>query len=286
MPHTAPHNPSCSSARCCYVLLLKERHPPMNSPAIQRFRDKLNAGRFCIGPAITFTDPMVSAALADSADFLWIDCEHSQMSMEAVRGHFLAARAKSVPALVRVPGSGMRFIKPMLDSGADGVIVPQIYSAAEARQVVSDCRYPPLGTRGFGPRVPTNFDREGGAEYVERANRDVFVCVQIETAEALAEIDEIAAIPGLDSLVLGPWDLSGGLGVLGQVDHPRVVAAIDTVIARARAAGKFVAAGGPADAAYAARMAERGLHWLQWGSDFSYMVNYFDSATRAMRTAQ
>jgi 2-keto-3-deoxy-L-rhamnonate aldolase RhmA len=257
----------------------------MNIPAIQRFKDKLIAGQFCFGPAISFSDPLVSAALGETADFLWIDGEHAAMSMEAVHGHILAARSTGIPALVRVPGSGMRFIKPVLDAGADGVIVPQIYGAAEARQVATDSRYPPLGTRGFGPRVPSNFDRIGSKDYVERANSNVFVCVQIETAEALAEIDAIVAVPGIDAVVIGPWDLSGALGVLGQPEHPRVVEAIELVASKARAAGKFVGAGGAADVGFATRMAKRGVQWLQWGGDYSYMVSYFDHGAQQIRDA-
>jgi 4-hydroxy-2-oxoheptanedioate aldolase len=151
--------------------------------------------------------------------------------------------------------------------------------------VARDCRYPPLGTRGFGPRVPSNFDRDAGKDYVERANRDLFVCVQIETAEALAEIDDIVALPGIDSVVLGPWDLSGALGVLGEPEHPRVVEAIERVVAKARSAGKFVGAGGAADLGYASRMAGRGVQWLQWGGDYSYMVAYFDNAVGQLRAA-
>lgn len=257
----------------------------MNSPALLKFRNKLESGQFCIGPAITFSDPMVSLALADSADYLWIDCEHAAMSIETVRGHILSAQVKGVPALVRVPGSGMREIKPMLDNGADGIIVPQIYSAAEARQVASDCRYPPMGTRGFGPRVPSNFDRVSMPDYLARANRHLFVCVQIETAEALAEIDEIVKIDGIDSVVLGPNDLSGALGVLGQPEHPKVLTAIERVVRSARAANKFVGVGGGADAGYAQRMAALGMHWIQWGGDYGYMTKYFDNNVRQLRDA-
>jgi 2-keto-3-deoxy-L-rhamnonate aldolase RhmA len=190
--------------------------------AIARFRQRLAAGQLCIGASISLTDPHASAALGPSVDFLWIDLEHSLMSPEAMSAHLLAARAQQTPALVRVTGSSTPFIKPVLDAGAEGIIVPQVRSVAEVRQVVADCRYPPLGQRGFGPRVPSNYGREEGQSYIERANREIFVAVQIETAEALAALDEILAVPGLDSLVLGPWDLSGALGRLGDVEHPEV----------------------------------------------------------------
>lgn len=252
--------------------------------AISRFREQLAADEVCIGASITFTDPRVTDALADSVDFLWIDLEHSFMSPEALSGHLLAARGRQKAALVRVTGSSTPFIKPVLDMGADGIIVPQIRSADEVWRVVRDCRYPPQGHRGYGPRVPSNYGRDGGAEYIARANRELFVAVQIETAEALAALDEILAIPGLDALVLGPSDLSGALGRLGDVEHPTVVAAIETVIAKTRAAGLSVGAGMGTDAAYAAKMAKRGVQWLQVGCDFGYLVEAMDGITKGIRT--
>jgi len=250
---------------------------------ILRFRQRMSAGDICIGPSITFADPTVSDALGDSVDFLWIDLEHSAMSPAALQGHFLAARNHQIPALVRVPGSDTPFIKPVLDSGADGIIVPQVRSAAEVQHVVDDCRYPPFGRRGYGPRVPSNYGRDGGAEYVARANEAIFVAAQIENREGVAAIDEIVAIPGLDSIVLGPSDLSMSLGHPGNPEHPDVVSAIDHVIATARRAGLFVGSGMGPDANYAVTMARRGAQWLQVGGDFSYMIAYADQMTAHIR---
>ena len=250
---------------------------------IAGFRAKLDAGQSCVSPAITFADPLVTDALASSVDFFWIDLEHSAMDPGALAGHLLAARAHRVPALVRVAGSDTPFIKPILDGGAEGIVVPQIRSAEEVRRVVSDCRYPPLGQRGFGPRVPSDYGRDAGPDYVERANRELFVAVQIENADALEALDEIAAVPGLDSLCLGPWDLSGALGHLGEVEHPSVVAAIETVIAKARAAGLYVGAGMGSDPDYARLMIRRGVQWLQVGTDCTYLFERMDQIVSSIR---
>jgi len=246
---------------------------------IAAFRAKLDAGIPCIGPGITFTDPLVTDALASSVDFFWIDLEHSGMSTETLGRHLLATRARGVPALVRVPGSAVALIKPVLDIGADGIIVPQVRSADEVRAIVDACRYPPSGHRGWGPRVPTNYGRDPQPEYLERASR-LFVAVQIETLEAMAELEAIAAIPGLDSLALGPWDLSGAHGHLGDVEHPVVVAAIERTIAAARAAGKYIGTGMGPDPAYAATMARRGCQWLQVGDDCGYLIQAADRLRR------
>lgn len=252
--------------------------------AITQFRERLAADEICIGASITLTDPRVTDALADSVDFFWIDLEHCMMSPEALSGHLLAARGRGKAALVRVTGSSTPFIKPILDMGADGIIVPQVRTADEVWRIVRDCRYPPQGQRGYGPRVPSNYGRDGGATYIARANQELFVAVQIETAEALAALDDILAIPGLDSLVLGPQDLSGALGRLGDVEHPTVVEAMQTVINKTRASGRFVGAGMGTDVGYAATMAQRGVQWLQVGGDFGYMIEAMDGIAAGIRT--
>ncbi|MBI2844307.1 MAG: 2-dehydro-3-deoxyglucarate aldolase [Armatimonadetes bacterium] len=251
--------------------------------AIRLFREQLKSGKICLGASISIADPVVADALADSVDFFWIDQEHCPMSPEALTGHLRATRARGVPALVRIRGIGSPFIKPVLDAGADGVIVPQIRSADEVRQVVSDCRYPPLGARGYGPRIPSNYGRNGGRDYIDSANKGVFVSVQIETAEALDALDEIAAVPGVDSLVIGPMDLSGALGVLGDVEHPKVVAAIERVIATAREAGLFVGTGMGPNPDYACVMARRGVQWMHVGNDFDYLVCHMNQITYRVR---
>lgn len=255
-----------------------------NLSPIAAFRTKLTAGAICIGASITLTDPRVTDALGDSVDFFWIDMEHSLMSPEAVHGHLLAAKARGVPALVRVTGSSTPFIKPVLDAGADGIIVPQVCSAAEVQQIVADCRYPPLGRRGYGPRVPSNYGRDGGNAFIERANREIFVAVQIENLEALNALDAILAITGLDSIVLGPMDLSAAMGLFGELEHPTVAAALDTIITKSRAAGRFVGSGMGADARFATRMAQRGVQWLQVGGDCDYMVLAMDQLTTTIHS--
>lgn len=240
--------------------------------AMRHFRQRLEAGEILIGTGIALTDSQASEALAPSLDFLWIDLEHAAMSPEAMRTHLLAARYKQTPVVVRVAEGSTPFVKNALDSGAPGIIAPQVKTATEVRAFVADCRYPPLGQRGFGPHVPSNYGRDAGNEYIERANRDIFTAVMIETAEAVAAIDEIVAVPGLDSIVIGPWDLSGSLGHLGDVEHPRVVEAMETAINSARAAGLFVGTGVGIDAAYAQKMVQRGVQWLQITNDCGLLV--------------
>jgi 2-keto-3-deoxy-L-rhamnonate aldolase RhmA len=250
---------------------------------IRKFRDKLAAGRLCLGAGVSFSDPAVTEALCDSVDFLWIDLEHSAISLESLQAHLIAARAGGAPALVRVPGGDVAWVKRVLDSGAEGVILPQVHTAADAEAFVAACRYPPLGRRGYGPRRPSNYGRHGGTEYLEEANRDLFVAVQIETAEALAAVDAIVRVPGLDGLVIGPADLGCSLGIPLQLSHPRITAAIASVCARARQAGLSVGIGMGPDVEYAVRVAGLGVQWVQCGGDYSFMLRSADAVYAQIR---
>ncbi len=250
---------------------------------IDIFRQRLASGDILIGSGIGLVDPQVTEALADSVDFLWIDLEHTPMGPEAMRTHLMVARGRRRAIVVRLPGSDTAFIKPVIDAGAPGIVVPQVTSVAEVKGVIDDCRYPPMGCRGFGPLVASDYGRMGDA-YVDRANGSLFVSVMIECVEAVDVIDEIVALPGLDSIVLGPYDLSGSLGLLGQVHHPDVVAAMERVIAAAKAQNVPVGSGMPIDTEFALLQASRGVQWMQMGGDIGYMMGAVDDAVGAVRS--
>jgi 4-hydroxy-2-oxoheptanedioate aldolase len=229
------------------------------------------------------SDASIVEALAPSVDFVWIDLEHSHLSYESVQSHLIAARAGGVAALVRVRGSDAAHIKPILDIGAQGIIVPQVRSADEVKSIVELSRYAPLGRRGYGPRRPARYGRDGGPKYMEQANRCVFIAVQIENREALAELDAIAAIEGVDSLALGPYDLAIALGHADELAHAEVVSAIKRVIAAARQAGKYVGTGMGAYATTALDAVALGLQWIQCGDDYGYMVAHADELMAHIR---
>ncbi|MBM3262595.1 MAG: 4-hydroxy-3-methylbut-2-en-1-yl diphosphate synthase [candidate division Zixibacteria bacterium] len=250
---------------------------------MREFRERLASGGVCLGASVTFTDPTVTEALCDSVDFIWIDTEHNPMTLESVTGHLIAARACGKAALVRVPTSETAYIKRTLDAGAPGIIVPQVRTAAEVRRVVSDCRYAPMGSRGFGPRRPSNYGRLAGDAYISLMNREIFVAVQIEHIDAVRELNDIVATPGLDSLVIGPMDLSGSMGLLGQPNHPDVVQMMETVIDTGRKAGLSIGMGMGTDLDFAVRWMKRGVQWLQLGCDFGYLIERFDGLSKAIR---
>src|SRR5688572_8367592 len=244
----------------------------MISTHMDKMREKLRAGKPVLGAGITLNDPAVTEAIAPSVDFVWIDLEHNAMTVEAMLGHLIAARAGGCASIVRIPSNDVGWVKRVLDSGAEGIILPRAYSAQEVAAFVSACRYPPLGTRGFGPRRPMNYGRLEQQAYLRQANRDVFVIAQVETVELVAELDEVLKVDGLDSLVLGPQDLSGSMGRLGHTTHPEVVEVMTTIAAKARNAGKFIGSGLGANPRFAKVLLECGVQWLQAGNDFEYMI--------------
>ncbi len=252
-----------------------------------RFRGKLEAGNLCFGLGVTFADPAVSEVLAPELDFLWLDLEHTANDFETLRGHLTAARAAGGAAcLVRVPSGDIAWTKRALDIGAEGIILPRVRSVEEVREFVSACRYPPAGTRGFGPHRASDYGRLTGAEYLELANRAVLTIAQIEDVAAVQALDEILAVPGLDSLVLGPNDLAGSMGFPGQPEHPEVLRSMGEVCARAKEAGLPVGSGLGASCEFALKLIELGVQWLQCGGDYTHLLEGQATFYAGLRAAQ
>jgi 2-keto-3-deoxy-L-rhamnonate aldolase RhmA len=135
--------------------------------AIRRFKARMEAGDTMLGLTIIMNDLRITEAVAATGltDFFWLDLEHTPMSPEMLTAHLAIGRAHGVPNIVRVSGPDHMFIKWVRDAGADGIIVPQVNSAEEARQVVANCRYAPAGVRGIGPMIPTRYGQHDMKEY-------------------------------------------------------------------------------------------------------------------------
>lgn len=133
-----------------------------------RFRERLQRGRVCLGTIISSNDPTLTEALCHDLDFVWIDAEHSPMTLETVQSHVMAVKEADAAPIVRVAGNDPVLIKPMLDLGAEGIIVPLVHTAEDARRAVEACKYPPEGIRGYGPRRPSQYGRLGGAEFCRK----------------------------------------------------------------------------------------------------------------------
>lgn len=236
------------------------------------FRTKIAAGLPVLGTCVTFFDPTVTEALTGVLDFVWIDSEHNPMSLERIQGHIMATKGTETTPLVRVPANNPDLIKPVLDIGAAGVIVPLVKSAEDVRLAVSACRYPPEGIRGYGPRRPSNYGRISGPDYLRRANESIITIIQIEQREAFEDLDSILAVPGLTSVLVGPNDFSASLGYPGQPTHPEVIRAIETVVTKAKAANVPAGIAVGADPEVLGRWLDRGFSWVAMGADFTLLV--------------
>ena len=243
------------------------------------FKDRLRQGPVCLGTCISFTDATVTEALCGLLDFVWIDMEHNALSLETVQGHVMATKGSQTAPLVRVPWNDPVLIKPVLDIGAAGVIVPLIRTADDVRRAVAACLYPPAGIRGFGPRRPSNYGRLSGPEYCKAANDGMIVIVQIEHVDAVANIDEILSVSGLTSVVIGPNDLAGSLGHMGEPNHPKVHEAIEKVLGRARSKGFPVGIATGAKPPGLVDWVTKGMRWLAMGNDVSLLLQ---SATQTV----
>ena len=205
------------------------------TPFINPVKRALREGRPVVGATITISSPDVAANLASSGfDFLWIEMEHSPVTLESMRSMILATRGMKAIPLTRVPVNEPWMAKRVLDSGSLGVVFPFTNTRELAEQAVKSCKYPPLGIRGFGPSLAAPRWDFAGTPYPEFANENVMVIPIIEQQEAVENVEAIASVPGVDVLFIGVSDLSYSLGVGGQRDHPIVLKAISKVLEAGR----------------------------------------------------
>ena len=203
-------------------------------------------------------------------DSLTIDMQHGVIDYQAAVTMLQAISTTDTVPMVRVPWLDPGILMKMLDAGAYGVICPMINTAEQADLLVRACRYPPRGTRSFGPIRASIY---GGPDYARHADRTVLVIAMIETAEALANLDAILAVDSLDAVYVGPSDLSYSLGCPPVLDPeaPEVVAAIGHVLVRTKAAGRWAGIH-TATAAYSRRMHALGFDFVSPGSDSRLMA--------------
>ncbi|QHJ00811.1 4-hydroxy-2-oxo-heptane-1,7-dioate aldolase [Xylophilus rhododendri] len=216
----------------------------MRHPA-NRFKQALAAGQAQIGLWSTLPSPYVSELIGGAGyDWVLLDTEHTPSDVPLMAQQLQATAAavtldgsSPIAAVVRPAWNDPVLIKRYLDIGAQNLLLPFVQNAEEARAAVRATRYPPHGIRGMGGSTrASNYGRT--ADYIARANEEICVLVQVETREALAEIEAIAAVDGVDGIFIGPADLSASMGHPGQARHPEVDAAIDDAIGRIRACGK------------------------------------------------
>ena len=199
--------------------------------------DKAKFKKPMLGALLSMSAPQVAEIITLAGfDWVFIDMEHSAMSLESVQNAIQIMEGK-VLTIVRVPGNDEVWIKRILDTGCDGILVPMVNSADEAKRVVQASKYPPEGRRSVGlaraHKYGASFD-----EYVSNANKELVVMIQCEHKEAVKNFDEILKVDGIDSVFIGPYDLSASMGLTGQISHPDVKNAIAQVKEKCLRAGR------------------------------------------------
>jgi len=238
---------------------------------LNAFKRGLAEGRPQLGLWSMLPDPYVTEILCNAGfDWMLLDCEHSPNDLRGIAAQLQAGAAGATSLVVRLPVNDTVLIKQFLDAGVQSLLLPQVQSAAEAASAVAAIRYPPHGVRGVA--VATRASRFGRVpDYHKRSEAEICLLVQVETRAALAEIEAIAALDGIDGIFIGPSDLAASLGHLGNPGHPDVVAAIDDALDRIRAAGK------PAgilatDPAFTRRCLDRGTLFTAVGTDLALLL--------------
>lgn len=250
-----------------------------------KLKRKLKAGGAVLGAWLSLNDPVAAELLARSGfDFLLIDTEHGAWSLVALQTTLMAFNGTDTVPIVRVPWNDHVHIKQALDIGVEGILAPMVRTVAECRELVRACRYPPVGGRGFGPRRASNYYRNID-NYVAAANEALFVMPQIEDIATLDVLDEYLAVPGIDAVAIGPNDLSGTTGLFRQHRHPTNKGALDTIIARAQAAGVPVCLGVNSRPEEQRELVARGVRVLLATSDLELLASGARQSIEANRRA-
>jgi 4-hydroxy-2-oxoheptanedioate aldolase len=237
-------------------------------------RAKLRRGEPSIGTWLTLPDPVSAQLMARTGfDWLTVELEHTPTHLESAAQSFAIIAASGSVPLARIPINSVENIKRVLDTGAWGVVVPMVNSRAEAEAVVRAARYRPIGERSIGGQLhATNFDTDA-ATYYARANEEILVVVMAEHVDAVENIDAILSVPGIDVVFVGPNDLHASMNLAPAFDsdHPRFNAALQKILASARAHG--LAAGiHVSDAAQARRRVDEGWQFVAVASEAGLML--------------
>ena len=200
----------------------------------QQFRER---ERLFAGWVSYFHPSIVETFALAGFDVLFIDMEHSTINQSEAQRIIAACQSEGVPCLPRPVSHSNDTIKPLLESGADGILIQMVNSAKEVSKLISDIKYPPVGKRSYGVSRAQGYGFDF-KNYITNWNKRSIFMVQIESLEGVNNIDEILSFDQIDGVMIGPYDISGSLGVPGELNHPKVVEASKKVIKACKKFGK------------------------------------------------
>jgi len=249
-------------------------------------KEKLQAGQIPFGHMILEFGTRGIARILESADldFVLIDSEHSPFTAGDLANLAAWFKATSITPIVRIPEIHYHLIARTLDSGALGVMVPNVKYGDEARAIIDAAKYAPLGKRGvMMNHAHTEYKPANPAEFMAYSNANTSIVCQIESVEGVENLEAIASTPGVDVLWIGHFDLTASMGIPGQFDHPQFIAALEKTVATARKYG--LAAGvQPGNLAQAEAWMAMGFNAISYSGDFSVYAAALQSGVNSLRT--
>lgn len=216
-------------------------------------------------------------------DCIWIDQEHQDISDEDTWHMCLAARSKDMDTMIRIrKGDYQQYSRPF-ETGANGIMVPHVLNAEETKQIVYLSKFPPVGGRGIdGVEAHADHGLQPCLEYITQSNRETFIAIQIEDAEAVENVEEIAAVPGVDILYVGPQDLAGSYGIPGQTTDKLIINAIERTANAAKKAGiAWGSSGGKKERLLWLR--ELGATFFPQGAAIAGLIEYYSRLNKEFR---
>ncbi len=249
-------------------------------------KQQLEAGKLALGFGVLQSRKVDIAKIAKTCgyDWLFVDLEHSSMDLDTASQICVAALDIGVTPLVRVPGHEHFHAARILDNGAMGIVVPHVDTVEEARAAVDHVKFPPLGHRSMtGGLSQLGFANLGVAEQPKVMNEQTMVVIMLETPTAIENADAIAAIEGVDVMLIGTNDLAAEMGIPGQFDHERIEAAYDTALAAAKKHGKHVGLGGIYDEALVTKFVNKGVRFILCGADLGFIMSAASARSQFLR---
>ena len=255
--------------------------------AMPSLRERIDAEQLvlCLALAQARTADIPVIAAASGFDAVYVDLEHTATSLETTSVLCAAAIGAGITPLVRVPSHDHQYLTRSLDVGAMGVIVPHVDSREEAERVVDACRFPPRGHRSVaGPNPANRYRAMPQRELLDAFDEQTTVAVMLETPAAVARADEIAAVPGVDMVMVGPHDLTAEMGILGEFRDEAFLDAVRTVAKACRAHDAIFGIAGIRDLELLTELVELGLRFVSAGTDVGFMTEAATAHAARLRT--
>lgn len=248
--------------------------------------EKLKNGELSLGIVLRQARSVETAKIMEAAGFDWLflDLEHNSMSIETASEMSIAALNSGIASLVRVPEFQYSMATRALDGGAQGIIMPHVDTAEQAREVVRQLRYPPIGRRSISSvQVHVDFRSLPVGELTRELDKNFLIAIMIETMEGVENCEEIAAVEGIDVVMIGANDLCLDLGIPGDVMNPRTVAAFERVAAACKKHGRYAGLGGVRTAEELNVYFKMGYRFILAANDVTLLINSGRQRTQALR---